>query len=329
MPMAINSMDKCSKLWRNDPTEPFPAKARPKPIKFEIPSAAKTMASYFRLPSPVSPAVSVGQQTQQSGGLYSIGSEPIINHGFEPEEEEEEEVSPGRGRRPLATLQVSQTLPPSASLASFSTAHSNLSSPEAPRTPFSPNIGGAQHSPAAPMTNFVPIYISAKDLEAAFLGGSNSDQAGGGPPPQYTSAEQQQQQKKKVVQLANLSATPSAYNSLNAKHKNSAVKRTKSFQERIQRALWGGTNGEGDGDPLPPPKAALCARMSILGKPLKQPRNRSLHLMRQRVWLYNFLQRPRGVLAYAYHLAVAITIILNLLFFALSTVSCKYSIVFS
>lgn len=41
---------------------------------------------------------------------------------------------------------------------------------------------------------------------------------------------------------------------------------------------------------------------------------------RQQLYLYNFILRPRGFLAFAYHCTVAMIILLELLFFALSTV---------
>ena len=130
------------------------------------------------------------------------------------------------------------------------------------------------------------------------------------PPPMYgmTLAEQSKMEQNTANTL------PPSLNHHTSKP-SGAVKRTKSFQERIHKVLWGSGS--------PPSKPPVTTRLSILGKPLPLARTKQLRFAKERMWLYNFLQRPNGFYAYAYHTFVAFVIIMGLMFFAFSTVPGK------
>ncbi|KAJ6220358.1 hypothetical protein RDWZM_006170 [Blomia tropicalis] len=154
-------------------------------------------------------------------------------------------------------------------------------------------------------TTYVPILISTKDLEAAFLNDLP-------PPSMYTIPLNQP--------LETNGTNVQSY--VHGHDQSSAVKRTKSFQERINHVFW----RTGTGTITPPTaldvkrKAPVSARMSILGKPLPPSRTKQLMFHQERSLVYNFLQRPKGYLAYSYHALVACIVILGLMFYAFSTV---------
>lgn len=148
-------------------------------------------------------------------------------------------------------------------------------------------------TPSASSADFVPIFISPKEYEEAF----SSD-----PPPHYGISFEQS--------VLDRGASPNGQPSISKG--SPGVKRNQSLQERLTNAFA-----------RPKKKAPLSARLSILGKPLPASRTRQIRFHKERILVYNFLQRPHGFIAYAYHSAVALIIILGLLWFALSTVPGK------
>lgn len=69
---------------------------------------------------------------------------------------------------------------------------------------------------------------------------------------------------------------------------------------------------------LMPPNINQFTRLSILGKPI--PFRKEVSFLRQRILIYNFLQRPKGFWALCYHAFVIMVIVLGLTLFGLSTV---------
>lgn len=69
-------------------------------------------------------------------------------------------------------------------------------------------------------------------------------------------------------------------------------------------------------------KSPICTRISILGKPL--PSRKEVSYYRQRFFIYNILQRPKGFWASCYHQFVISIIVIGLILFAMSTVEQYY-----
>ncbi|UXI19599.1 kinetochore protein NDC80 [Sarcoptes scabiei] len=65
-------------------------------------------------------------------------------------------------------------------------------------------------------------------------------------------------------------------------------------------------------------KLPVSERISILGKPL--PARKEMRFFRERILVYNFLQRPKGFWTISYHVFVLFIILFGLILFALSTV---------
>lgn len=77
------------------------------------------------------------------------------------------------------------------------------------------------------------------------------------------------------------------------------------------------TEGKYSATSLMPPNLNKC-RLSILGKPL--PIRKEVSFLRERILIYNLLQRPKGFWALCYHAFVIMVIVLGLTLFGLSTV---------
>lgn len=266
----------------NPHENPFPNKSRPKPIKFSIGSMARPLSNYFRIPpatpSPTTPTAHYSTSVFRDGG-------PLTNEKQQHATLHIPRSQQSVHRTERSVIAQSVSVNSLSAMVNSTSSHSITSSSANPSNPSNP-------------TTYVPILISTKDLEAAFLNE---------PPPLYGITTDQLENSAKGSTLPSV-------NSLGSLNRQAAVKRTKSFQERIHRVLWGGKV------PPSPPKPSARARLSILGKPLPCARVKPQSFMQERVRVYNFLQRPTGIVAVSYHSFVACLIIVGLMFFALSTV---------